>query len=674
MIYMTPLLLTGVGIASKILQGSDPSFAEAITIVSAGVAPHGIRLPVGTLPLAPAKGVAAEGLQHGVTDTVKTDPLLQAHLDKYSGANRKEQIANGEKYTTLNSEVVSDQTVALQGGERRTILIDQQVVEQSYLDHGNLMDFVATIKAGQAPTLDAAFLALVDCVDAMTLNMLRPLLLHWKVDSHVMCRTVEVRLDDQIRDSAENAPQTVDKQVSKKVEEKFGPDKIFETATTRTVDTKVLSHIEGKQLTTTTYAPRPQAENASPTYVVDKVERESLVAVQENITTSKIDKSIQTESMQIFGWDVGSVISKKVTPGQETQSLDATSKLRIYHSKDAGDFSEALADGKLTDVEARGLKLELVDDKRTDAPTQFSVLSDGGPAQLDPGLIEWVPLGSLVTMGAKSSYGMDITTSDVFWGAVDVALTVGTLGTAAVIANSAKTVGVQAVKGIAKGAVRETVEVVAKEGGKVGRAVFNDIKEFTPNIFKHPGKLSLQSSEKVTQGGVKHLVKDELAHGAKAGSHGAENAAKAIGESLTSLKPNSAITKNGYEFTTDALGRVNSAKGQLRLEKVPHDPFKQRAAAEMGYVGDHGGHLIGAQFSGPSELLNLVPQNGVLNLGEWKKMEMGWKKALEAGKTVKVNIQPLYKGTSLRPNKFVAEYWVDGAKEMRVFTNHLPKV
>jgi len=664
------------GIGSKVVQGSDPSLADATTLVRTGVAAQRSGLSVGTPP-PPPKEFAANASSNEARTYVTDDPFLQAQFDKFSPFQQKEQIVSGDEYITLKAEVISNETVSVQGGTRQTIGIEQQVVKQRYLDHGNLLDFVAALRAGQPPTLDAALLALVDCVDALTLNMLRPMLLHWKLDSHVMVKAVEVRIDDQVRNSVENAPQSINKRLSQKVEEKFGPDKSFDTAATRTVDTQTSSHIEGRQVTTTTYMPHAQVEGTPHAAFIDKVERKTVVVVQENVTTRTIDQEVQTESMQILGWDVGGVIGKKVTPGQETKSVYNISKLRIYHSKDAEDFSEALADGKLTITEARDLRLELVDDQRTDAPTRFSVLSDGGPAQLDTGLIEWIPLGSLVTMATKSSYGMDVTASDVFWGAVDVALTVGTLGTGAVIANSAKTFGTHVVKRVAKGAARETAKVVVNEGGKIGRAVLSDIKNFTPNVLTHPEKLSLRGPEKVAQGGVKHLAQKELALGAKAGAHGTEDAAKAIGKSLTSLKPNSTITENGYEFTTDALGRVASAKGKLRLEleSVPRvNQHKQRAAAKMGHASDQGGHLIGHQFSGPTELLNLVPQNKALNLGEWKKMEMAWKKALEAGKTVEVNIQPLYKETNLRPHKFVAEYWVDGVKEMKVFTNNHPKV
>jgi len=674
MITATPLLLSGIGISSKIVQGDDPSLANAIALVGSGAVLNRPGFLTESLPLTATKGATAEALTNDLANAVAGDPLLQTQLDKFSATHQIEQIANGEKHITLDAKIVSDKTLAVQGGKQRTLEIEQQVVEQRYFEHGNLADFTATLRAGQAPTIDAAFLAMIDLVDAVTLNALRPLLIHWKVDPHILHRKVEMRVDDLEKDGVENIPQTVDKQVDQKIEENLVLDNKLETVNIRTVDSQKLSHIEGKQITTIIYAPHAQTVDVSGIPIIEKTERSSFVTVQEYERAVEHNQSTVTESKQIWGFDVGDIAGEKVTSGPETQNIKDSFKLRIYEANDGGDFTQALADGKLIDDEVDGLKLGLVDEKRIDSAAQFSVLNEGGVKKFESGFIEWLPLGSLVSMGMKSSYGMDVSASDAFWAATDVVLSVGTLGTAAIIANSTKTVGKQVVKGIAKGTVRGSAEVVAKEGGKVGREVFNDTRGFRPDVLKHPERLSLQGAEKMAQSNVKTLANKELSHSAKSGAMTAENGAKAIGESLTSLKPNTTTTKNGYQFTTDALGRPNAAKGQLHLEKIPHDPSKQRAAAEMGHAGDHGGHLIGAQFSGPSELFNLVPQNSSLNLGEWKKMEMGWKKALEAGKTIEVNIHPLYKGTSLRPHKFVAEYWVDGVKEMRVFTNHLPKV
>ncbi|RGD93934.1 DNA/RNA non-specific endonuclease [Acinetobacter sp. SWAC57] len=41
-------------------------------------------------------------------------------------------------------------------------------------------------------------------------------------------------------------------------------------------------------------------------------------------------------------------------------------------------------------------------------------------------------------------------------------------------------------------------------------------------------------------------------------------------------------------------------------------------------------------------------------------METTWKKALKSNKAVKVNIQPVYSGTSKRPTSFIVEQNVGG--------------
>lgn len=525
----TPLLLTGLGVSSKIVQGEDPSLASAIALVGSSVTAQNFGLPAESLPLAPTPGGTEESFVSDVANAAKDDPLLQSQLDKYSSTHQINQIANGESHITLDAKIISDETIPLQSGDQRIIEIEQQVVDQRYFEHGNLADFTATIRAGHIPTIDAAFLALIDVLDTVTLSALRPILMHWKIDSHILHRTVEIRVDDLTTDGVENVPQKVDKNVDRQIEENSILDTTLETVNTKTIDKQILSHIEGKQITTITYAPHVHTHSISDAQI-EKMERKSFVTAQEYDRTAETIQSTTTESKQIWGFDFGEIVGKKVTPGQETQSIGDTFKLRIYESKDGGDFSQALADGKLTEDEARDLKLALVDEKRTDAPAQISVLAEGGVKQFESGFIDWLPLGSLVSMGVKSSYGLDVTASDAFWAATDVVLSVGTMGTATIIANSAKAVGKQAAKGIAKGALRETAEVMAKEGNKVGRAVFDDIKDFTPDFFKQSNKLPVWSQEKTTRSGMKTFVNDELAHRAKTGAHTAENSAEAVGK------------------------------------------------------------------------------------------------------------------------------------------------
>lgn len=71
-----------------------------------------------------------------------------------------------------------------------------------------------------------------------------------------------------------------------------------------------------------------------------------------------------------------------------------------------------------------------------------------------------------------------------------------------------------------------------------------------------------------------------------------------------------------------------------------------------------GGHLIGNQFDGPNDAINIVPQRRSLNRnsqtdGAWYRMEMGWATQIRGGEKVKVEINIQYSGVDRRPTRFV---------------------
>ncbi|MEH7643098.1 DNA/RNA non-specific endonuclease, partial [Bacillus pumilus] len=87
-------------------------------------------------------------------------------------------------------------------------------------------------------------------------------------------------------------------------------------------------------------------------------------------------------------------------------------------------------------------------------------------------------------------------------------------------------------------------------------------------------------------------------------------------------------------------------------------------------LDDDGGHLIATIFKGSGDIDNLVPMNGNLNKGEWKKLENAWADALQNGDQVKVKITPNYKADSLRPETFDIKYKIgDDEWEIRRFDN-----
>jgi filamentous hemagglutinin len=56
----------------------------------------------------------------------------------------------------------------------------------------------------------------------------------------------------------------------------------------------------------------------------------------------------------------------------------------------------------------------------------------------------------------------------------------------------------------------------------------------------------------------------------------------------------------------------------------------------------------------------MVPMDATLNRGDWRAMENTWKRALKGNQNVEVKIQPVYKGSSTRPDAFIVRYKIQG--------------
>ncbi|WP_342472636.1 DNA/RNA non-specific endonuclease [Metasolibacillus sp. FSL H7-0170] len=132
------------------------------------------------------------------------------------------------------------------------------------------------------------------------------------------------------------------------------------------------------------------------------------------------------------------------------------------------------------------------------------------------------------------------------------------------------------------------------------------------------------------------------------------------------LKPNVEYkSPDGYTYRTDYNGRIVECEGTLVLGKADRSPYAQRTVGGKDRLpDDDGGHLIGAQFKGPKDIDNLVPQNSQINRsgGEWFDMETEWANALKETppKKVTVQINPTYSGDSMRPDSFLVEYVIEG--------------
>ena len=132
------------------------------------------------------------------------------------------------------------------------------------------------------------------------------------------------------------------------------------------------------------------------------------------------------------------------------------------------------------------------------------------------------------------------------------------------------------------------------------------------------------------------------------------------------------IEKDGFIFKIDELGRTVSAAGDLKIttnEKTRNMPLMDSVGKGYQLKEDQEGHLIARRFGAPDSIENLVPQDGKLNQGDYKKMENTLANAVNAGSEVSMKVEPQYEGDSHRPSDFKVTYTIDGEKEIVIFKN-----
>lgn len=138
------------------------------------------------------------------------------------------------------------------------------------------------------------------------------------------------------------------------------------------------------------------------------------------------------------------------------------------------------------------------------------------------------------------------------------------------------------------------------------------------------------------------------------------------------LKPNAEFERNGYRYKTDERGRVVSAEGKLKMRDPDYkrDMEKVRTMDSQEYKDtDDMGHVIGHQFGGSDKLENLVPMDAKLNRGDFAKLENTLADAVKNGADVRMKVEPVYEGDSMRPTEFRVSYSVDGERDAVIFKN-----
>ncbi|MGD8231041.1 DNA/RNA non-specific endonuclease [Vibrio sp. TRT 1302] len=135
---------------------------------------------------------------------------------------------------------------------------------------------------------------------------------------------------------------------------------------------------------------------------------------------------------------------------------------------------------------------------------------------------------------------------------------------------------------------------------------------------------------------------------------------------LNNPEPNTNYKTSDSLYKTDELGRVDSVSTDLtELVRRDRNTYQQGQAGKTGGIkdgleDDHGGHLIASMFDGLGEQINYVPMNKKVNGsgGEWGSLERIWRNELDRGSVVKVDIKPVYTGSSKRPDEIVVTYQI----------------
>ena len=135
--------------------------------------------------------------------------------------------------------------------------------------------------------------------------------------------------------------------------------------------------------------------------------------------------------------------------------------------------------------------------------------------------------------------------------------------------------------------------------------------------------------------------------------------------------PNTTYEYGSYAWRTDSKGRVDQVSGTIDPKDHGRQTTGDITTTNIGKdkgskTGDVGFHLIGNQFNGPINRLNVVPgngkpANGVANLNQGayaSKFESKVKALAAAGKKVEVRIEPIYRSgnNTTRPDTIRTQY------------------
>jgi hypothetical protein len=88
---------------------------------------------------------------------------------------------------------------------------------------------------------------------------------------------------------------------------------------------------------------------------------------------------------------------------------------------------------------------------------------------------------------------------------------------------------------------------------------------------------------------------------------------------------------------------------------------------------DQGGPIFGRWFGGPGEGVNLLAMNRSVNgASEYGALEARWAELIagQPPRVIDVEFQPVYSGSSVRPDEFIVRWRIDGELQpIEIFDN-----
>lgn len=617
-------------------------------------------------------------------------PEIQYLLDKhYPAPSIQAQLQTDASQIVVERSLIDDKVV-IEGNKKTAIcLIEERVVDRKYLEYGHLSDVISEIRHGNIPTIHQIYLAMIDLTDMATFKMFRPALLKYKLeDAKVRLRQISADLEKKqlAPELAKTTPDSwkIDRKVDKRswyktdhVTERIGHQDITVEKTydmvalnVRDVCTIKFSKPELDAL----LAQRNKfinligagdqvnrIENYFTPEQISSINKSAMAWTQETILTTTSEYTTDHEFHRYWG-DLNGFLGTKETTSNKKITTSATTMYSEYLSESD---NINLANIKSFD-EARHkfAQLQKTTSMTSDSKLLAQYTKPSTGTQFNDGWITYIPGGSIANLGAKADLGEKLNGWDYFWAGVDVAtiaVAVVTLGTSSIATAAGKTAATVGEKAVVKVGASTLGKVALKNGVKAGEKAVAKIGA------KTAGKLATKTGvQTVAKKTGKVFLKNT---GQKAGAKAvARTAGKIVPK--TGLKPNASYIKNGFTYITDKQGRVIKATGKLK--KVPgiRSSQNQRLAAQMGKLGDEGGHLIPVNYGGPGSLINHVPQTRNVNRSVIKRIENEMGRALKAGKKVEYTVMPHYPDASIsRPDKFTIRYKIDGIQHIRRIKN-----